>query len=150
MLNVIISFIIAVVSGMGLGGGGLFAVYLSVFTSTPQLSVQGYNLLFFIFCAGASVTVQLFKRRINFFAVTVMTISGIVGALVGTFLAGITPGEWLRKIFGVMLVSGGIMALRAAMASSKKGKSEKYSKKLSTKNADNGKNTTDGREKNIK
>lgn len=150
MLNSIISFIIATVSGMGLGGGGLFAVYLSVFTSTPQLSVQGYNLLFFIFCAAASVTVQLFKRRINFFTVTVMTLSGIIGALAGTFLAGIMPGEWLRKIFGVMLVSGGIMALRSAMSGTKKGKSDEYSKNLSTKEADIGKNTTARDEKNSK
>ena len=79
-----------------------------------------------------------------------MTLSGIIGALAGTFLAGIMPGEWLRKIFGVMLVSGGIMALRSTMSGTKKGKSEEYSKNLSTKEADIGKNTTARGEKNSK
>lgn len=146
MINGIISFIIALVSGMGVGGGGLFAVYLSVFTETPQLSVQGFNLLFFIFCAGASVTVQLFKRKINFSAVLIMTVTGIAGALIGTLLAGVVPEEWLRKIFGVMLISAGMIALRTAMSGRNNGKGEEYSKNISTKEAHDSKKTTDRNE----
>ena len=142
MLNGLISFIIALVSGMGLGGGGLFAVYLSTFTLTPQLSVQGFNLLFFIFCAGASVTVQLFKRKIKFKTVAVMTVTGLVGAIGGTLLASVTPEEWLRRIFGVMLISGGIVALRAAMASGNE-KTQNYSKNRSTQGEHDGKKTTE-------
>ena len=143
MLNTIISFIIALVSGMGLGGGGLFAVYLSVFTETPQLSVQGFNLLFFIFCAGASVTVQTFRRKINFLAVLIMTLTGIVGAILGTLLSGVMPEEWLRKIFGIMLISTGMIALRSAMSGSNKGKREEYSQNISTKEKSDSKNTTE-------
>lgn len=150
MINGIISFLIALVSGMGLGGGGLFAVYLAMFTATPQLSVQGFNLLFFVFCAGASVTVQLFKRKINFSAVLIMTLTGIVGALVGTLLAGVMPEEWLRKIFGIMLVSGGIIALRSAMSGSNNEKDGEYSKNISTKEKANKKNTTDAHVKSDK
>ena len=50
-IGVIVGTLIALLSGMGVGGGGLFAVYLSMFTDIPQLSVQGYNLLFFLFSA---------------------------------------------------------------------------------------------------
>lgn len=143
MINGIISFIIALISGMGLGGGGLFAVYLSVFTETPQLSVQGFNLLFFLFCAGASVTVQLFKRNVNLFAVVIMTVAGIAGAILGTLLAGAVPEAWLRKIFGIMLISAGIIALRAAMAGRNNGRSEEYSKNISTKEGSEQNKTTE-------
>ena len=143
MVNTIVSFIRALVSGMGLGGGGLFAVYLSVFTETPQLSVQGFNLLFFIFCAGASVMLHLFGRKINFSVVLVMVLSGITGALLGTLLSGVVPEEYLRKIFGIMLVSTGIIALRAAVPGSNKDSGEEYSKNISTKDAREGKNTTE-------
>ena len=121
-LSIIVGALIAVFSGMGVGGGGLFAVYLSVFTDVPQLAVQGYNLLFFLFSSGASVTLQLFKRRIPFFAVGIMIATGIAGALAGTALTGVIASEWLRRIFGIMLVSGGIVSLG------------KYSKKRSTQN----------------
>ena len=142
MINTIVSFIIALVSGMGLGGGGLFAVYLSVFTETPQLSVQGFNLLFFIFCAGASVVLQLIGKKINFCAVLVMVLAGIVGALFGTLLSGVMPEEYLRKIFGIMLVSTGIIALRASVPRDNRG-GEEYSKNISTKEEREGKNTTE-------
>lgn len=33
---------------MGLGGGGILIIYLSIFTSIPQAQAQGINLLFFL------------------------------------------------------------------------------------------------------
>ncbi len=125
-VSIIVGALIALFSGMGVGGGGLFAVYLAVFTDIPQLAVQGYNLLFFLFSAGASVTIQLFRRKIPFAAVGIMAAAGILGAFAGAFAGGLVPSEWLRRIFGIMLVSGGIVSL-------KKLTSEKYSEKCSTK-----------------
>ncbi len=107
-----VALLIALISGLGVGGGGLFAVYLSMCTDTPQLSVQGFNLLFFIFCAASSVCVQLFKRKIMFKVVSIMAISGVLGALGGSMLAAFVKEELLRKIFGVMLVGTGIISLR--------------------------------------
>ncbi len=126
-MNTVISFIIALISGMGLGGGGLFAVYLAMFTDVPQLSVQGFNLIFFLFAAGSSVVVQLFRRKINFTAVAVMTAAGLAGAALGVALGGVLPEEWLRRIFGLMLVSTGLLSLRGAMH-------KKYSNDPSTNN----------------
>jgi len=107
-----ITFLLAALSGMGVGGGGLFVIYLSLFTDTPQLVAQGMNLLFFLFSSGASVTVHLRARRICYPAVGVMTLFGIVGALLGAFLTTRLPSHLLRQIFGGMLVISGILALR--------------------------------------
>lgn len=135
IISIVVGALIALVSGMGIGGGGLFAVYLSVFTDIPQLAVQGYNLLFFLFSAGASVIVQLFKRKIPFVAVGIMIVTGILGAFLGTALTGVLPSEWLRRIFGIMLVSGGLVSLKKLMG-------VKYSKNLSTEKKSNTENTT--------
>ena len=112
-VHVIVAFAIALLSGLGVGGGGLFAVYLSIFSDLPQLAVQGTNLLFFLFSSGASVTVNLFRRRILFSAVAIMIATGLAGAAIGSRAAHVLPEEWLRKIFGMMLVAGGIMSLKA-------------------------------------
>lgn len=124
-VHIIVAFLIALVSGLGVGGGGLFATYLAIFTDIPQLSVQGFNLLFFLFCAMASVSVQLFKRKINFLAVGLMTVTGLVGALLGSLTTLILPEEWLRRIFGIMLVATGLVSLRSSLR-------KKYSKNPST------------------
>ena len=111
-ISILSAFLIAVLSGMGVGGGGLFVIYLSLLTDTPQLIAQGMNLLFFLFSAGASVTVHLQKRQIYFAAVSIMAGAGILGSLLGAYTASFVNQALLRKIFGVMLVISGILALK--------------------------------------
>ena len=113
----LVAFVIAVLSGLGVGGGGLFTVYLSVFTDTPQLTAQGLNLLFFLFSSGASVTVGLFKRRVAMWAVGVMVVGGVFGVLLGALSADLLPEGLLRKIFGVMLVAGSIISFKGGIYS---------------------------------
>ena len=114
VIHIIVSFIIALLSGLGVGGGGLFTVYLALFTSVSQLTAQGFNLLFFLFAAGASVSIQLFRRKIFFWVVILMATSGLIGAMLGSLATGILPEEWLRKAFGVLLVSSSIYSLVSA------------------------------------
>ena len=109
----IISFIIAVLSGMGVGGGGLLVVYISLFSDTPQLIAQGINLLFFIFSSGSALCINLARRDIWGSVVLVMALFGILGALLGTFLSGVVSEGLLRKIFGGMLVVSGILSLKS-------------------------------------
>jgi uncharacterized membrane protein YfcA len=112
VLSMGITLVIAVLSGMGVGGGGMFVIYLSLLTDTPQLTAQGMNLLFFLLSSGASVTIHLRDRRICYPAVGWMIVSGIVGALLGSLLISYVSQKLLRQIFGVMLVVSGILALR--------------------------------------
>ena len=113
IFSMIAAFLIAALSGMGVGGGGLFMIYLSLFTDTPQLLAQGTNLLFFLFSAGSSLTVHLQQRHIYFGAVGIMAAAGIAGSLLGTYAASFIDQGLLRRIFGIMLVISGILALRS-------------------------------------
>ena len=111
MTNAIISFIIAALSGMGVGGGGLFVIYLSLFTNIPQITCQGINLLFFILSGGAGFFVHLKKRR--FFPVTLLlAVTAMVGAIAGVIIGGFVSNFILRKAFGTMLVVTGIFSLK--------------------------------------
>ena len=107
-------FVFAVLSGLGVGGGGLLVIYLALFTDVAQLSAQGINLLFFIFSCGASMLVHLSKRKIFILAVAVMSAFGVIGALVGSYLSALIEQELLKKFFGVMLIGCGIFSLRAS------------------------------------
>ena len=111
LLTILITFLLAALSGMGVGGGGIFVIYLSLFTDTPQLTAQGMNLLFFLLSSGASMTIHLRKRTIYASAVLVMTLFGMVGALLGAELSVHLPQHLLRQIFGGMLIVSGILAL---------------------------------------
>ena len=111
-MAVVASFFIALLSGLGVGGGGLLVVFLNLFTDLSQLVVQGINLLFFLFSSGSAVLVHISRRQIFVFAVFIMALCGIVGAVGGMLLASFVGERLLRKIFGGMLVVSGMLALQ--------------------------------------
>lgn len=111
ILNIVAAFIIAILSGMGIGSGGLFTIWLTAVAGTPQLAAQGLNLLFFLFSGGASMTVHLSRRKIYWGAVMILTVSGVVGTLAGSFVAGLLPVNAIRTIFGATLMMSGIASL---------------------------------------
>lgn len=112
IFTVIASFIVAVLSGMGVGGGGLFVVFLALFSDIPQLTIQGINLLFFLFSSGSAVLLHLSKRQIFGRAVLTMALSGAIGSLLGGAMASLLSPALLRKIFGALLVIAGILSLK--------------------------------------
>lgn len=111
ILNIVAAFIIAILSGMGIGSGGLFTIWLTAVAGTPQLAAQGLNLLFFLFSGGASMTVHLSRRKIYWGAVMILAVSGVVGTLAGSFVAGLLPVDAIRTIFGATLMVSGIVSL---------------------------------------
>jgi uncharacterized membrane protein YfcA len=111
MLNIIASFAIALLSGMGIGSGGLFVIWLTLAENTPQLTAQGLNLLFFIFSSSASLTVHLTKRKIAWRAVALLTLTGVGGALIGGYISGLINAAAMKKLFGTMLILSGLVSL---------------------------------------
>lgn len=112
LFTVIASFVVAILSGMGVGGGGLFVVFLALFSDIPQLTIQGINLLFFLFSSGSAVLFHIRHRHIFGRAVLTMALSGAIGALLGGALASVLSPALLRRAFGVLLVSAGILSLK--------------------------------------
>ncbi len=111
IFSVLASFAVALLSGMGVGGGGLFVVFLAIFTDIPQIAAQGMNLLFFLFSSGSAVCVHLSKRRIFGSAVIAMSLFGVLGAAAGSLLCPYIPSGLLRKLFGIMLAVSGVISL---------------------------------------
>ncbi len=98
-------------SGMGIGGGGLLVIYLTLLRGTEQISAQGLNLYFFIFASAASLFVHACKRNINYSHVLLLALFGMPAALIGGYTALLTDPETLRKAFGYMLIFAGGLSL---------------------------------------
>ena len=103
-MNFLVAFIIAALSGMGVGGGGLFALYLKLASDFSQIKIQSLNLLFFLFAAASALCVHIMSRKIYFLPVVIMIVSGVAGSFLGSALALRIDGGALSKIFGGMLV----------------------------------------------
>ena len=97
-----------IIGAMGLGGGAVLIIFLSVFTDMPQLKSQGINLLFFIPIAIAAVAVYGFKKQIKWMLVAKIAAWGLVGTAGGLLFTNLLGGDITAKIFGGMLIIIGI------------------------------------------
>ena len=117
MIDFIVSCGVALLSGLGVGSGGLLVVFLTKYREVGQLFAQGVNLIFFIFSSGSSTAVNLRMRNICYGAVSMMSIGGTIGAIVGALIASVLSPDLLRIGFGLMLLIGGIPALLRSIKS---------------------------------
>jgi uncharacterized membrane protein YfcA len=111
VVDILAALIIAVLSGMGVGSGGLLVLYLTLVRDTPHLTAQGLNLLFFIFASGASLCIHLTRRQIALLPVALLTVGGLLGSLLGTRLSAALPEVWVARCFGLFLIGAGLLTL---------------------------------------
>lgn len=115
------SFILCAVSGiisgilasLGMGGGGVLIICLTLFTEIGQQQAQGINLIFFILPAIFSVIVYSRRNLIVWRIAIPFALLGICGAIIGSLLSMVIDGYWLSKIFGIMLLIIGLKELFA-------------------------------------
>lgn len=111
-------FLAGTAGAMGLGGGSILLLYLTLFANVGQMKAQGINLIFFIPCALAALWLHHKEGRIQWRMVLPAASYGIIGAAAGYWLAGFIGGEWLGKVFGVFLLALGVRELLHRKASS--------------------------------
>ncbi len=106
-----VAFLIAILSGLGVGSGGLFVIWLvSVYrVSAPQ--ARGMNLLFFVFSASAALILHWFKKRVDLSLIFKLSLFALIGTLLGTFVSRYVSAMLLRQIFGGFLILAGLYSL---------------------------------------
>ena len=120
--------LIAVLSGLGVGSGGLLVIWLTMFEGIDAESARGLNLLFFVFSASAAFAVHLIKGRVKLRFVLFLAACACVGTVMGTYVGTRIDSLMLKRIFGVMLVISGVYTLSGTLSNIfKKRKNKKIS-----------------------
>ena len=96
---------------MGLGGGTILLVYLTLFAGTPQLTAQGVNLLCFLPDAALSLPVHRRSGLIEPAVALPCALAGLLGAAAGSLLSGLIDAGLLRKGFALALLIAGLREL---------------------------------------
>lgn len=115
------AFFGAVLSALGMGGGGVLLIYLTVFKDTPQFAAQGINLVFFIPVAIVSLIIHIKNKLVDFKVAAILIPAGILGVFAGSKLAGSLPDGLLRKLFAGFLL---LIAFKEIYSAFKKPASE--------------------------
>ena len=96
---------------MGVGGGGLLVIYLTLFEGVEQLAAQGINLCFFILVGISATVYNAIKKRIVWKITLILSICGAISSIWGAYAANAINGNILPKIFGTMLIISGSISL---------------------------------------
>lgn len=114
-MNMLIDYIAGFLSGalgaMGMGGGGILIIYLTVFANIDQVKAQGINLIFFLPIALVAIGIYIKKKLICWKIVIPMSIMGIIGAIAGSYLSGLINPNILSKLFGILLLIIGLWSM---------------------------------------
>lgn len=102
------TFITALLTGLGVGSGGLYILYLTLIKNVPQAEAQGINLVFFITATLAAAVVNLINKRISFTSLLIVVPFGIVGAIAGCYTASVIDTKLLSVLFGVLIATAGV------------------------------------------
>lgn len=113
MINAIVGFLSGVIASMGLGGGFVLLIWLTLFEGIAQRTAQGINLLFFLPVAVLSVIMHLRAGLINKKLVLSMIPGGILGAILGTLGSQVLGNDLLRKLYAIFLLAFGLRELFA-------------------------------------
>jgi len=100
-----------IAGAMGLGGGSILLLYLTLIAGVGQLVAQGVNLIFFLPCALASAVFSLRAGLIDIRRTLLGMALGVPGAVLGCIAAEWLQGDWLRRLFGVYMLVLGVREL---------------------------------------
>ena len=113
ILDAAAAFVTAVLAGTGIGGGGLYVIWLTSIKGLAQSEAQCINLLFFLCAAVSALPFHLKSRRLPLKYILTCAVLGTVGTLFGGFLRGMTDEGTLRTLFGILLILAGIRSFSA-------------------------------------
>ena len=104
MLEFFTGIISGMVSGIGMGGGAILILVLSVFMGVDQHIAQATNLVFFIPTSISAIITTIKEKLINWKIGLPVAISGVVGAIIGAKISVKLDVKYLKRYFGIFLM----------------------------------------------
>lgn len=104
MAEVLIGLLSGIVSGTGMGGGTILIFLLSFVMGVEQHIAQATNLIFFIPTAIVAIWVNFENKNIDLKLAIIISIFGILGAIIGANISIHIDVTILKKCFGIFLL----------------------------------------------
>lgn len=122
MAEVLIGLVSGIVSGTGMGGGTILIFLLTFIMGMEQHVAQATNLIFFIPTSIVAIIVNLKNKNIDIPLAIIISVFGILGAIIGAIISINIDVGILRKCFGIFL---SIIAINEIYSIIKKYKKQK-------------------------
>ena len=103
--------VLGFLTGLGIGGGSLLIIWLTMVLGMDPVAARSINLLFFL---PAAIIACIFRARqgsLSIRKVLPAIIAGCVGAGAFSYFSTILDVEILKKAFGLVLLAAGLREL---------------------------------------
>ena len=104
MLQIVFGIISGIVTGLGMGGGTILILLLSLFMGLEQHTAQATNLVFFIPTSIAAILTNLKQKNIDLKLAINISSFGIIGAIIGTIISNKITSDNLKKYFAIFIL----------------------------------------------
>ena len=104
VLPIIFGIISGIVTGLGMGGGTILILLISLFMNVEQHIAQAINLVFFIPTSISAIIINMREKNIDYKLAGVVIICGIIGAVIGAIISQNISSNNLRKYFAAFIL----------------------------------------------
>ena len=98
-------------AGLGIGGGSLLILWLTMVIGMEQSAARSINLLFFLPAALIACLFRWKQGNVKWKQLWPAVLSGCIAAGIFSFVGTVLDMELLKKIFGCLLIITGIREL---------------------------------------
>ena len=111
LLNIAVGTVLGFLAGLGVGGGSLLILWLTLVCHTEPDTARMMNLMFFLPCALAAIPFRLKQGSVPFRQILPAIAAGCAGAFGFSLLGQHLDVTLLKKLFGGLLIATGIREL---------------------------------------
>ena len=111
MIDLLVGAVLGFLSGLGIGGGSLLILWLTLVQNADSSTARCINLLFFLPCALIAALFRWKQGTLPFRKILPAILTGSLSALVCSLFSQNLDLNLLKKLFGGLLIVTGIREL---------------------------------------
>lgn len=108
---ILVGAVLGFLSGLGVGGGSLLILWLTLVLNFDPNTARMMNLLFFLPAATISCLFRRKQGKITIKKLLPAVIAGCLSAILFSHIGQEMDIKWIKKLFGVLLLVTGIREL---------------------------------------
>ena len=110
-VTLLVGTLLGFLTGLGIGGGSLLILWLTMVLGMDPLTARGINLLFFIPAALIACVFRWKQKKLNLPRILPAIIAGCAAAALCAWWSESLDIELLKKAFGFVLIGAGLREL---------------------------------------
>lgn len=108
---IILGILLGFLAGLGIGGGSLLILWLTLVINADHATARAINLMFFIIAAGSISLLRIKNQSLSIKPILPAIVAGCLGAALCSWIGTKIELDLIRKIFGGLLIVTGLREL---------------------------------------